>query len=122
MAKRVIKDITNIGDALKELTDGLARVAHTPDINSYDPHPKQLAFHSSDKRARLYIGGNRSGKTTGGIVEDIWWLTHRHPYLDTPKHRPVAGRIVSVDFANGVNKIIIPQLQQWVPPSQLRGG
>ncbi|MFE1914973.1 terminase large subunit domain-containing protein, partial [Streptomyces anandii] len=31
-------------------------------------------------------------------------------------------RIVSVDFANGVNKIIIPQLQQWVPPSQLRGG
>jgi len=55
-------------------------------------------------------------------MEDIWWLTGRHPYLDVPKHRPVAGRIVSVDFLNGVQKIIIPQLKQWVPPSQLRGG
>jgi phage terminase large subunit-like protein len=41
--------------------------------------------------------------------------------VDTPQ-RPVAGRIVSVDFLNGINKIIIPQLKQWVPPSQLRGG
>lgn len=122
MAKRQLKDISSVEDAIKELTDGLARVAHTPDINSYDPHPKQLKFHSSNKKVRLYIGGNRSGKTTGGIVEDIWWLTGRHPYLDIPRHRPVAGRIVSVDFLNGVQKIIIPQLKQWVPPSQLRGG
>lgn len=116
------RKITTIGDAIKELMDGLNKVAYAPDINSYTPHTKQEKFHSSSKKTRLYIGGNRSGKTTGGIVEDIWWLTHKHPYLDTPKHRPVAGRIISVDFANGVNKIIIPQLKQWVPPSQLRGG
>lgn len=122
MAKRKIADISTLGDALKELTDGLNRVAHSPDMNSYEPHPKQKAFHSSNKKARLYIGGNRSGKTTGGIVEDIWWLTGKHPYLEIPKHRPVAGRIISVDFLNGVQKIIIPQLKQWVPPSQLRGG
>lgn len=119
---RYEKKITSIEDALKELTNGLSKVAYAPDVNSYNPHPKQKIFHESNKRTRLYIGGNRSGKTTGGIVEDIWWLTHKHPYLDTPKHRPVAGRIISVDFANGVNKIIIPQLKQWVPPSQLRGG
>jgi len=116
-----LSEISTVEDALKELTEGLTRVAYSPDVNSYVPHAKQEIFHKSDKKARLYIGGNRSGKTTGGIVEDIWWLTNKHPYLETPQ-RPVAGRIVSVDFANGVNKIIVPQLQQWVPPSQLRGG
>lgn len=119
---RYEKGITSLADAIKEMADGLNRVAVTPDMNSYVPHAKQKIFHSSKKKVRLYIGGNRSGKTTGGIVEDIWWLTGKHPYLDVPKNRPVAGRIISVDFANGVNKIIKPQLQQWVPPSQLRGG
>lgn len=119
---RYQKGITNIADAIKEMADGLNRVAYAPDMNSYVPHDKQKKFHSSDAKVRLYIGGNRSGKTTGGIVEDIWWLTGKHPYLEVPRNRPVAGRIISVDFANGVNKIIKPQLQQWVPPSQLRGG
>lgn len=115
------KKIATIGEAIQEMVEGLNRVAYAPDINSYTPHAKQKRFHSSEKKIRLYIGGNRSGKTTGGIVEDIWWLTRRHPFLKTPD-RPVAGRIVSVDFLNGINKIIIPQLKQWVPPSQLRGG
>jgi phage terminase large subunit-like protein len=103
------------------LSENLARVATFPDINSYVPHPKQKKFHSSKARTRLYIGGNRSGKTTGGIVEDIWWLTRQHPYREIPSH-PIAGRIVSVDFINGISKIIMPQLKQWLPPSQLRGG
>lgn len=115
------RKIASIEDAIKEMADGLSRVAYAPDLNSYTPHPKQERFHAASERMRLYIGGNRSGKTTGGIVEDIWWLTNRHPYLATPD-RPVAGRIVSVDFLNGIAKIIIPQLKQWVPPSQLRGG
>jgi phage terminase large subunit-like protein len=115
------RKITSLEDAIKEMSDGLSRVAYAPDINLYGPHPKQLKFHGSEKDTRLYIGGNRSGKTTGGIVEDIWWLTHRHPYVKTPSH-PVAGRIVSVDFLNGIAKIIIPQLKQWIPPSELRGG
>jgi phage terminase large subunit-like protein len=115
------RKISSFEDAIKEMAEGLSRVAYAPDINSYVPHDKQEKFHSSNKKTRLYIGGNRSGKTTGGIVEDIWWLTRRHPYLKTP-NRPVAGRIISVDFLNGVSKIIIPQLKQWVPPSQLRGG
>lgn len=103
------------------MSESLVRVATFPDINSYVPHAKQAKFHSSQARTRLYIGGNRSGKTTGGIVEDIWWLTRQHPYRKLPD-RSIAGRIVSVDFINGISKIIIPQLKQWIPPSQLRGG
>lgn len=120
MAARERK-IVSLSDAIKEMSDGLSKIAYAPDINSYNPHNKQRKFHSSDKKIRLYIGGNRSGKTTGGIVEDIWWMTRKHPFIQTPD-RPVAGRIVSVDFINGIAKIIIPQLKQWIPPSQLRGG
>lgn len=115
------KRLLTINDAFKDLSENLARVADFPDINSYVPHPKQQRFHKSTKRTRLYIGGNRSGKTTGGIVEDVWWLTRKHPFQRLPD-RPIAGRIVSVDFLNGIEKIIKPQLKQWIPPSQLRGG
>lgn len=115
------KKIASLHDAFADLSENLARVATSPDINSYVPHAKQKRFHSTSARTRLYIGGNRSGKTTGGIVEDIWWLTRKHPFQQIPDH-PIAGRIVSVDFLNGISKIIIPQLKQWVPPSMLRGG
>lgn len=115
------KKISSLQDAFKDLAENLQRVAIAPDINGYHPHDKQRLFHNSSKRIRLYIGGNRSGKTTGGIVEDIWWLTRQHPFQKIPD-RPIAGRIVSVDFLNGIEKIIKPQLKQWLPPSQLRGG
>lgn len=115
------KRIMNLQEAFRDLGENLARVADFPDINSYVPHTKQRKFHNSSKRIRLYIGGNRSGKTTGGIVEDIWWLTRTHPFQRVPD-RPIAGRIISVDFLNGIEKIIKPQLKQWLPPSQLRGG
>jgi phage terminase large subunit-like protein len=121
MPRQASKRIASLQDAFRDLGENLARVADFPDINSYVPHAKQRNFHGSNKRIRLYIGGNRSGKTTGGIVEDIWWLTRTHPYQRIPD-RPIAGRIISVDFLNGIEKIIKPQLKQWLPPSQLRGG
>lgn len=121
MPARPQKKLSSIQEAFRDLSENIARVADFPDINSYVPHTKQRKFHGSSKRIRLYIGGNRSGKTTGGIVEDIWWLTRSHPFQRIPD-RPIAGRIVSVDFLNGIEKIIKPQLKQWIPPSQLRGG
>jgi phage terminase large subunit-like protein len=115
------KPINNLGEAFKNLGSSLHKLSYAPNMNSYQPHAKQQKFHSSPKKARLYIGGNRSGKTVGGIMEDIWWATHRHPYLTLPD-RPMEGRIISVDFTYGVNQIIIPKLKQWIPPSELRGG
>ncbi|MGS2592290.1 terminase large subunit domain-containing protein [Streptomyces hebeiensis] len=120
MARKERK-ITSLQDVMKEMSDNLSKLAYAPDINSYRPHEKQKKFHKSQKKVRLYIGGNRSGKTTGGIVEDIRWLTRKHPDYKLPD-RPIAGRIVCVDFSYGIAQIIIPQLKQWIPPSQLRGG
>ncbi len=108
-------------DAFKRLGESLRTQAVRPNIYAYRPHPKQMPFHSSLSKARLYIGGNRSGKTTGGIAEDIFWLTGRHPYRPTPPP-PVRGRIISVDFVNGIEKTIRPELARWLPPSELKGG
>jgi len=108
-------------EAFRLIGEKLSAGAKRPNAYGYKPHEKQLKFHTSDSKRRLYIGGNRSGKTTGGIIEDIWWLTNSHPYLETPIS-PVRGRIVSVDFTNGIEKIIKPELARWLPPSQLKGG
>jgi phage terminase large subunit-like protein len=103
------------------LGEKLQGQASRPNILAYSPHDKQIRFHSSQKRHRLYIGGNRSGKTTGGIVEDLMWLRGEHPYRELPPGG-VRGRIVAVDFLNGIEKIIIPEIKRWCPMSYLRGG
>lgn len=108
-------------EAFRHISERLRAQATRPNIYGYKPHAKQVKFHTSDAKARLYIGGNRSGKTTGGIAEDIFWLTGKHPYRVTPPP-PVRGRIVSVDFTSGVEKIIRPELARWLPPSELLGG
>lgn len=103
------------------MAKGLKAAALSPNIHGYQPHYKQEAFHSSSAKSRLFIGGNRSGKTVGGATEAIWYLTGTHPYKETPS-APVRGRCVSVDFVNGVEKIVRPEIAKWAPLSSLRGG
>jgi phage terminase large subunit-like protein len=110
-----------IGEAIRSLAEGMLVQAKNPSVLNYKPHAKQYAFHSSDARMRLYIGGNRSGKTVGGVVEDCLWLMGKHPWRRTPL-LPVRGRVVGVDFINGIDKNIIPQISQWLPTSELKGG
>lgn len=111
--------------SLRALTDGLTASLTAslvrPTIYAYVPHSKQLLFHQSKKIGRLYIGGNRSGKTVGGITEDIYWLLGKHPYITTPPP-PVRGRIVTVDYDNGWELIIKPILRAWLPPTALING
>lgn len=40
-------------------------------IAFYTPHDKQRVFHASDKRIRIILGANRSGKTQAGTAELI---------------------------------------------------
>ena len=114
-------DEFSLDKILATVASGLNQGARKPNIFGYQPHAKQILFHSSVKKGRQYVGGNRSGKTTGGIAEDIYWLTGTHPYRKTPEP-PVIGRICTVDFKNGVDKIILPNLRQWLPTSYLKNG
>jgi phage terminase large subunit-like protein len=60
----------------------------------YKPNPKQASFHGAGKEAieRLFLAGNRTGKTYCGCIEDAihltgvypdWWEGHRftHPIV-----------------------------------------
>lgn len=80
-----------VDEMLRQLTESLRTSVERPNILAYKPHEKQQLFHQADNKGRLYIGGNRGGKTVGGATEAIWWLTGTHPYQHTPKP-PVRGR------------------------------
>lgn len=119
MARTKGPDTFTMEEAIRSLSEKVKNQAERPNIYGYKPHDKQIIFHAATGRHRLYIGGNRSGKTTGGIAEDIWWLTGKHPYRKTPESG-VRGRIVGVDFLNGIEKILKPELMRWTPVSALR--
>lgn len=110
-------------DMLLEIADRLKDISRAPNIKKYKPHEKQFEFHSSTRKKKLYIGGNRSGKTTGGVTEGVWRATGTHPYRpELNTQMPNRGRVVAVDFTQGIDKIILPQYAQWCYPSALRGG
>lgn len=111
----------NRDDMLAFLSNAFKRQSTEPNLYGYVPHPKQVAFHTSPKKARLYIGGNRSGKSVGGVVEDLWWVTGRHPHREIPD-KTIRGRVVGVDFNNGVQGILLPIFKRWIIPSDLVGG
>jgi Bacteriophage terminase large (ATPase) subunit and inactivated derivatives len=111
----------DLDQTFRAFSEGLKQSIRRPTIYGYVPHAKQLEFHSSIKKKKLYLGGNRGGKTVGGVVEDIWWLTGEHPYRETPPP-PVRGRCVVVDFLEGLEKIVKPEVMKWLPPSKLIGG
>lgn len=111
----------DLAELLLDLSEKVARQSREPNILAYSPHEKQKAFHESESHIRLYIGGNRSGKTYGSVVEDIWWATGTHPFRETPPP-PLRGRVVGVDFPRGIDQIILPLFKRLTTASQLRGG
>jgi len=111
----------SLGEMFGKLAENIGAQATKPNILGFKPHPKQVNFHKSNAKTRLYIGGNRSGKTTSGVAEDIYYLRGDHPYTRVPS-APVRGRAVCVDFTYGINQILIPMFQQMLPPSLLRNG
>lgn len=108
----------SLTDLLAGIGERLVETAALPNLNRYEPHKKQSAFHKAEKKGRLYIGGNRAGKTIANVLECLWWITKTHPYKKMPKE-PVRGRLTCVDFLNGLDKIILPLFKQWLPSKYL---
>lgn len=106
---------------VQELEQGLLTQARQPNIYAYKPHPKQLEFHKLQNRERLFVAGNRSGKSVASVVEGVWYLTKTHPYRPNLEGQ-VRGRVVCVDFLNGVDKIILPLYKQYMPKDFLIEG
>lgn len=111
----------NEADYFRQLSEQLRFRAKSPNIWGYKPHAKQEEFHRDQHHERLFVAGNRSGKSLASVVEGIWYLTGTHPYRDTPPP-PVRGRVVGVDFLNGIDKILLPLYKQWLPEEFLIDG
>ncbi len=111
----------NPTELLFNMSEQIRTTAIRPNLNRYKPHAKQTEFAADQHKHRLYVGGNRSGKTVAGVIEDIRYLKGEHPYRKVPE-APIRGRVVGVDFASGIDKILLPQFQQWVPKSLLING
>lgn len=103
------------------LADALTLQADEPNLLGYKPHEKQCEFHKSLKDEKLFIGGNRSGKSVAGVIEDLWWITKRHPFRQLPKGK-IRGRIVVTDFVSGFEQAILPIIKRWIVPSDLIDG
>jgi phage terminase large subunit-like protein len=93
----------------------------------YEPHPKQEVFHLSADPLKAFLGGNRSGKTTAGIIDDLIQAVDRDclpPDLQPFKHRepPFYCRVVVPDFTSTMEGVIFEKLREWAPKSQLVGG
>jgi len=112
------------GEMLREVSSSLRESARKNDARRYDPtkFPKQTRFLSSVHPKRQYIGGNRSGKTVGGVLEGLWYASGEHPLKQIPWRQPTRGRVVAVDFKQGVQKILHPIYKSWCPNHWLRGG
>lgn len=115
------KESYDISSVFLQLGEGLGEAARVPNLYDYVPSEKQRLFHNDVHHDRLYIGGNRSGKSLGSTIESIWWLTGTHPFRNTPEP-PIRGRVVAVDYLNGVDKIILPLYKQWLPKTYLING
>lgn len=103
------------------LSERLRGASRRPSIYAYHPHDKQDEFHASGAKGTVFIGGNRSGKTVAGCVETVRAATGQDPYRKYPEP-PLRLRICTVDLKQGIEKIILPELHRWVPPSSLING
>lgn len=83
-------------------------------------HPAQLEFSAAAGkfRMRFFLGGNRSGKTTAGVVEDIYLATGTHPSLKKWKV-PCKGLIVIQDFETHGKNILEPKMNEWCPKGEI---
>jgi hypothetical protein len=92
----------------------------------YYPHPKQAFYHGTRRPIKMFVGGERSGKTLGGNADDIiqvvdWEFVPEHlrPYKIWDP--PFFGRVVTPDFGASYAEIL-RSLEEWIPKSQLHLG
>lgn len=109
----------------RELNAYDALVTTNP-LQRYHPHTKQADFHTAQTTIKAFLGGNRSGKTTAGIADDLIQavdLEALPAYLRPFKkwEPPFFCRILTPDFTSTMEGVVFAALRDWCPRSQLVG-
>ena len=97
-----------------------------PVLSEKPPHWKQLGFHAMPQRFRAFFGGNQSGKTTAGLVDDIIQAVDEELVPDHLKFAkryepPCYVRILATDMVT-LELSTYQKIRQLVPQSALVGG
>lgn len=119
--RRAPRRVESLEAMLERIGGQLAEVTQAPNLLRYDPHDKQIAFHSLATKHRLNLGGNRSGKSVAGTIEGLYHARGEHPFRRVPP-APTRGRVIGTDFTNGIELVLLPLWAQWTPPSMLING
>lgn len=104
-----------------------AEIKRNP-LLGYQPHSKQIVFHTSPHPpTRAFFGGNRSGKTTATMVDSIiqavdpeWVPDHLARYRDAGEN--FYCRVVTPDLTNTLDGVVLQKFREWCPREQLKGG
>ena len=81
----------------------------------YEPSPPQLKFHKSQKQFRVLAGGNRSGKTHGGLQEVCLAAVGEHPWRGFPP--PPLTIWASAINSPKARDTMIPRLRETLGPT-----
>jgi phage terminase large subunit-like protein len=96
----------------------------------FRPHPRQIEFMAEPyPRCRLFLGGNRSGKTTAGMG---YALVQCLPEELVPDHLqefkrwgwdgPCFGRVITPDLTSTMEGVVLQKVRDWCPREALKGG
>lgn len=77
-------------------------------LRLYEPNATQQAFHAERCLIRLFLGGNRAGKTTGAVAEVARAVTDQDPYHKWPKSD--GNFIIVGKDGSHLGKVMYPRL------------
>jgi len=120
--KALPADLEGLSEA--EIDRLYAQIAPLQQIGpwDYEPHPKQLTFHTAVAKTRVVLGGNRSGKTECGTMEAWYHASGDYPDWYPMESRfkdPTRGRIIVTDFKKGGGEVLEPKLRKWFPKDRV---
>lgn len=125
--QEAIESLTGQERQLAERTVAeLLKKRETDPLAFYEPHSKQIPFHEFEAQTKCFFGGNQSGKTTGGLADDIIQAIDEDalpPHLKPFKkfQPPFLCRIMAESFPV-LETTLIEKLKEMLPLEQLVGG
>ena len=89
----------------------------------YRPHDKQKLYHAIESLLGGFLGGNRSGKTTAGVVDNLIQtipVEFLPPWLEVYKRHdneqgPYHCRVVVADLTYQLEQVMLPKIREWCP-------
>lgn len=110
----------------KFLAERKAQLEANPLIGYVPNSPRHVAYHSAQTRIAGLIGGNRSGKSVAGVVDDLiqalpeeWVPDHLKQYKRW--HPPFFCRVVTPDLGHTLQEVL-DAIREWCPPGAMKGG